>query len=1187
MQCPQCQFTNPPGTIHCVKCATPLGIAAADVTVGDVSESWAAPARTKAAQGVTGALPTLEPGMVLGGRYEIVELLGEGGMGAVYKARDRELDRLVALKVIHPELARNPQILQRFKQELILARQITHKNVIRIFDLGAADGIKFITMEFVEGQDLKSLLRQGHKFTPEEAAGIIQQVCRALHAAHTANVVHRDLKPQNIMVDKQEKILVMDFGIARSMEMSGLTQTGTLMGTPEYMSPEQAKGEEIDARSDLFTLGIIFYELLLGKVPFEAETPFKTMLKRTQERATPPIQLDPSIPQFMNDVVMRCLEIDPKPRYQSALEILKDLEARQGTRASAAVALPPPRLRLVEPDRKWIAVGFTVLVLLIAGIVFRQKIFLRPGTKQTAAVPQVSLAILPFRNASGDAALDWLGPSLAEMLATDVGQSAYLRMVSSDRLHQILHDLRITPDSNLDRDTLRRLAEFSNAQTVVWGQYAKFGDQIRIDATLQDLKRDHTATLKAEAANEKALLGAVDQLAQAIQKNLALSTRVVRELQAQAFKPSSRSVQALRYYNEGLQLLRQGNNLEAQKRFESSTKEDPQFALAYAKLGQTYANLGRDSEAEQFSRKAVDLSENLAPQEKYRIVGSYARIMKDYPKAIEAFENLAKVSPGDTDVQFALAGLYEDTGSLDRARDFYSKVLASDSKHVDALLAMGRVEGKSGNPQSSLDYLNRALTLAIQLENEEEKALILLATGIAYRIMNKPGEALRNYQESLDINRRIGQKRGIAANLSEMSQVQAVLGKPQAALATLNEALKVQREIGAKKEAGDTLIALGNLYEDRGQHDQALEMYKESLQIQRDAGDETYQALCLNNIGSIHFSKGEYEDALTYFQQALQLREKLKVAADMAETVYNLAGTNAQMGQYDQALTQYLRALDLYRSAGDKRGAALDSYSLGTVFGYQGRYGAAVNAAEEALKTFRALQERSVTTAEILSGYGDALAAAGRGEEAQKSLEEAMSVARDLKNAALIAQVLNSQGDSSFYRGDFRAARASYERALQSASHAKDRDQTFLSRFNLAKATLKEGRSREAINPLKGLAQEADAVGLKYLSVECSTYLAEALVNTKDYSRARQELEQELGKAEKLGLRALLAKNHYLLATALRLTGKGTEAAGHYREALRLLEEISREAGSSKVIERADLKSIYAESTRWSQGPES
>ncbi len=272
MQCPLCQTENPPAAASCTKCSTPLPLN--DQTLDGTLPSNTPPAHTTppgtSAWSVAVSPPPDAPyaqgeelvGTLLADRYGILALLGQGGMGAVYKAHDTELERLVALKLIRPDLASNPEILRRFKQELILAREVTHRNVIRIFDLGQAKGFKFITMEYVEGRDLRVILREREKLPPEETVRIIAQVCRALEAAHAAGVVHRDLKPQNIMLDAKDRVYVMDFGIAHSLETPGMTQTGALMGTPEYMSPEQAKGIKVDPRSDLFSLGIIFYELL-------------------------------------------------------------------------------------------------------------------------------------------------------------------------------------------------------------------------------------------------------------------------------------------------------------------------------------------------------------------------------------------------------------------------------------------------------------------------------------------------------------------------------------------------------------------------------------------------------------------------------------------------------------------------------------------------------------------------------------------------------------------------------------------------------------------------------------------------------------------------------------------------------------------------------------------------------------
>jgi serine/threonine protein kinase/tetratricopeptide (TPR) repeat protein/TolB-like protein len=348
VECPSCHTTNPPDSRLCSKCSTPFGIDSATLVIdatpappadpdatqvfGEVSlaatqvggTGWSVPLQRS---GPADSNSPVDIGVVLGERYEILKRLGEGGMGAVYKARDHELDRLVALKVIRPELAGHPDILRRFKQELILARQVTHKNVVRIFDLGSADGRKFITMDYIEGQDLKSILVERGKLPPAEVVPLFQQICRGLEAAHVEGVVHRDLKPQNVMVDATARVWLMDFGLARSMELSGLTRTGVLMGTPDYMSPEQARAEKVDARSDLFSLGIIVFEMLIGRLPFQADTLMAKLLQRVQQKATPVTEIDPSIPASLGAVVSKCLEPDVTKRYQTVREILDDLQA--------------------------------------------------------------------------------------------------------------------------------------------------------------------------------------------------------------------------------------------------------------------------------------------------------------------------------------------------------------------------------------------------------------------------------------------------------------------------------------------------------------------------------------------------------------------------------------------------------------------------------------------------------------------------------------------------------------------------------------------------------------------------------------------------------------------------------------------------------------------------------------------
>jgi eukaryotic-like serine/threonine-protein kinase len=1154
----------------------------ADATMVDVAKPPSSPRGNLSGFVATAAV--LEPGDVLGERYEIQQLLGEGGMGAVYKAKDRELGRFVALKVIRPELAASPAILARFKQELLLAHQVTHKNVIRIYDLSEANGVKFITMEFVEGEDLRGLMQKNEKFSPQEAVEIMMQTCRGLEAAHSVGIIHRDLKPQNIMRDKAGRILVMDFGLARTLEGDGMTQTGALVGTMDYMSPEQALGKDLDQRSDVFALGLIFYELLSGKMPYKADSAVASLLKRTKERAAPVSSHNASIPGPLSNIVGKCMEPDVKLRYQSAGEILADLEVWQGGRAAATLRFPSGARPWGQTiPWQWFGAVATVLVLASVGFLLRDKLVPRTASQQPAEVkPDVSLAILPFRNASGDTSLDWLGSSLAQMLTTDVGQSAHLRTVSPDQLHQVLRDLHIGPDAPVDPTMLRRISEFTKADTVVWGQYVRAGDQIRIDATVRDLKHERTASLKAEA-EEKSVPTAVDRLAESIRQNLALAPNLVKELQSHAFKPTSASLDALRDYNQGLELMRQGNSLEAVKRFRAATNADAQFAWAYSRLGEGLSALGHDDEAEQASRQAVELSQNLPLSERYFIEASRARVVHDKRKAIEAYENLAKSFPDDLDVKFALGGLYEDNADFDKARTYYKKVLNTDPKNLVALLSMGSVEIGAGDPERALTSLGQAISLAKQVDNKQEEALILQATGIAYGMMNKPDEALRNYQQSLEINRKLGEKRGVAASLVQIGVIQEARGQPKAALSSLSEALNIRREIGAKKQAGDTLVELGSLYLDGGQYDRALQMYKESLQIQRDAGDETNQAVCLHNIGSAKLLTREYPDAITYFQEALQLRQKLNVPQDIAETVQNLAAAYSDMGQYDEAISYYMRALDLNRKAGDNRAAAIQSADIAEILDTQGRYGAAVNAMQDAVNTLHQTGDRGGDVLQILSAYALALAHAGRETEAQKQLQEAQAIARELKNESAAAQLLNVEGDILFFRSDFKQAGSLYRQAAQLALRRKDREQEIIARLNLDKVSIAEGSPRAAINDLNALAQQADSLGLKYLSVSSVVYRAEALVDAKDFARAGAELQKALGQAENLGLRMEMAKIHYLQGTSLRMTGHASEAGGQYRETLRLMDEMQKDPGAQDLMHRSDLHAIYTDVTQFLQ----
>ena len=1151
---------------------------------------------TPAGHAATAGTGLLAVGQNFGSRYHIIRLLGIGGMGSVYQAWDQELEGAVAVKVIRPDVTADPAMAQelerRFKRELLLARQVTHKHVVRIHDIGEIDGIKYITMPYVQGSDLATILKREGKLPVARVISIARQVASGLVAAHEAGVVHRDLKPANIMVDDEDHALIMDFGIARSTSGAtafAMTVGAQVIGTVEYMAPEQARGEAVDQRADVYAFGLIVRDTLLGG-RHAGSSAVSELMARMREAPTALRAIDPTIPEGVDTFVTRCLQPDPADRYQTSADLLRDLN-RLAEDGRAAIAPVSGRWRRTLMSRGPLVPVLAALVLILivgaGALALKARFDARPVAVASAplpARPSVSLAVLPFRNASSDPALDSLGTSLAEVLATDLGAASHIRTVPSERLHKVLHDLRIDRQTNLSPAELTRLADFANAGSILWGWYTRFGDEIQIYGTLQDLEQNTTNQVQVKARNQTAVLAAVGELAQSVRERLAAgSPDVLQELKATAWRPSTQSFEALRLYNEGVQLSRDGNHQGAAKRFEAAVAEDAQFALAHSGLAQTYDHLGEAAQAAQSARRAVALSASLPPQERYLIAATQHRLANHPEQAIEMYEKLQAVSPNNAAIRFDLAALYEQAGNLDKAAEHFGKAVQLDPKHVEGLTAVGRVAIKRGAPRDALQPLNNALSLSIQLNNDEARANVLQAIGVAYKRLGRPNDALKQYQESLAIKRRIGQKAGMAVSLAEIAQIQEVIGTPRDAIKSYSEALALQREIGDRSRLSTTLINYASLLsEGLGRPDDALPPLQEALSIARDLGNRGSEALALNNIGTAYLAKGRFPDAQTYFERALQLREQAKVPREMADTLHNLGETLNRMGKYDQALSRYMRALQLRRDDGDKRGEAIESYSMATIFDYQGRYGAAVESKSEALQAFREIKQRDFWLGEILSGYGSSLALAGRSDEAAKPLEEAAALGRELQNPALVAQVARFQAERLFYTGDIRGAARLADQAAQAATRSQDQTLIVWAQAEVARVAAAAQPTRAAAAELARIGRRAETAGLRYLSVSRALDSAHALVRAGDHRQARQEIERVIANAETLGLGELAVKAQYVRATTLRLA-KDAQARKYYALTLQLLDELRREKGNQNVLDRADLKAIHADCLVWSR----
>jgi tetratricopeptide (TPR) repeat protein/TolB-like protein/tRNA A-37 threonylcarbamoyl transferase component Bud32 len=1075
-----------------------------------------------------------QPTQLLAGRFKLIRFVARGGMGEVYEAQDEELNERVAVKTARFENTQTAHEIERFRREIQLARKVTHPNVCRTFDVfrhgvsssgDSRSQILIVSMELLSGETLAQRIHDRGRLQITDALPLVEQMCAGLAAAHRAGVIHRDFKSSNVMLVKasadaaggeqpqQEKVraVITDFGLAHAEEVEGgtLTRLGDIVGTPAYMAPEQIDGGAITPATDIYALGVVIYEMLTGLLPFSADTPLATAMKRLNHVA-PSLRLHiPDLDPRWEAVVARCLERSPDRRFTSTEDVVQALRGESvpttapspggagggESPSDSAAGATAGSIAATTRFERWrfpVVIAAIVFFLAAFGIFeFRRRAAEREvenakqtAARQPAAGARKSIAVLGFQNLSGRKDADSLGDVLADSLWSqlDTGQ---VRFIPSSRVDEMKQNLGMGSLANaLSSDQIAAIRKFLGTDILVTGSYTVTGaaDHPGVQWNIHLLNAADGESLGsvAQSGSEADLNALVVHSGRLLRQQLGITLSAAEEARMDASLSSN--ADAMRYYSQAREKLRAFDVLAATKLLEKSIEADPQFAQAHSALAESWDALGFESKAAEEARKALDSVTGLSTEARARANGQYFAAMRDWNKAIQQYAQLWAEYRDEPEYGLLLANTQIRAG-----------------KAADALTTIAQV---------------RSQTLPAGI-----RAQVDLAEAHAHGDLADYKQELTAATSAADTAKTLGANLLLARARILQCFAEVNLGDAEKARPLCEEAMKINLSAGDQLGAARATNDMANSYYYAGNYAAAEPLYREALSIAQTIGDAYDEAGALNNLANSQSAQGEHIAAEKTYEQAITVARERNELGDVALAQQNLA-------------------IELYATGDSKRAKQIF---------------------DAALQSAQNLGDKNLE-ARILNSKCATKLVAGALLDARKSCEDSLKIRREINDRADIGKTLANFGNVQLQQADLDGAHSSLRESLSALESVSAKNDAAYTRISLAQLALEQHKADDAAkyaaDAATDLAAEKDPGG----EAEARAMWAQALLASGNIAGAREQSDKATQLAQQSGDRG--TKLDAAIAGALVDT-----KAGKAEAALRALTSAQKEARAGGMIQ--------------------